>query len=91
MIKWIPHIVIAVTLMWTGAFIFTTSCSPPPPEPVAPVIKNIRAIPKGMEILYDRDTGVCWVVERDKDGLIKESLFSGNDVEECYQFSIKGE
>ena len=62
--------------------LFVIACSPPPVE-----VETV--IPVRDEILYDRDSGDCWVIKRADTGLVTETLFHSQDVDDCYQFTIK--
>jgi hypothetical protein len=79
------------------------ACTPAPeePKPVPAIIsedmdtkpeREDKEMPKVYkEILYERTTGDCWVIERSANGLVTETLMHSEEVDDCYQFAIKGE
>jgi hypothetical protein len=85
MIKWI--LIGLCTLQWVGIGAMMVGCSQES-EPKVPA--EVRTVPERDEILYDRDTGDCWVVKRSND-LISETLFHSEDVDDCYKYTIKGD
>jgi hypothetical protein len=80
MIKWIPIIAVLPVLLWSTVFV---ACVDEKPTKLDP--------PKRDEILYDRDSGECWVIKRTSDGQLSESMYHSKQVNDCYQFTLKGE
>ena len=76
-------IVLGIAVVFTIIIFQHINQAPPP------INGEVRVIPERNEILYDRDTGQCWVIERSDDGLVVGTLFNSDEVDECYQFTLK--
>jgi hypothetical protein len=88
--KWVKIVIAGLMmLIFILGMVFVFSNDMPVAELAVGQMEIDTVLVQRSEILYDRDTGQCWVIERSPHGLVVETLFHSDEVDDCYKFTIK--